>query len=160
MVVRHAAAGLAAGAVLLFAAASQAGVASTTTLSVSPNPATAGQTVTLGATVGSPGLSCTGSVDFKDTVANTTVCSSALTVVNPNTSTASCTATRSAGSYTLRADTGGICPSSSAPATLVVNAAPAAVPTVGEWTMWGLTGLLLIGGGAIASRRFRAARAV
>lgn len=159
MVVRHAAAGLAAGAVLLFATAGQAGVPSITALTVSPNPATAGQTVTLGATVGSPGLSCTGSVDFKDTVANTTVCSSALTVVNPNISTASCTATRSAGSYTLRADTFGACPSSSAPATLVVNAA-SAVPTVGEWTMWGLTGLLLIGGGAIASRRFRAARAV
>jgi hypothetical protein len=40
-----------------------------------------------------------------------------------------------------------------------VNAAPTPVPTVGEWTMWGLTGLLLIGGGVFASRRFRATTA-
>ncbi|MGO4410795.1 MULTISPECIES: IPTL-CTERM sorting domain-containing protein [unclassified Brevundimonas] len=35
-------------------------------------------------------------------------------------------------------------------------AAPTAVPTTSEWTLWGLTGLLLIGGGVFASRRFRA----
>lgn len=53
-----------------------------------------------------------------------------------------------------------MCPSSSATTTLVVNAAPTAVPTVGEWTMWGLAGLLLIGGGAVASRRFNIARGI
>ena len=159
MVIRHAVAGLAAIGVLVFATAGQAGVPTTTTITVSPNPASAGQTVTLGATVNSPGFSCTGAVDFRDTVANATVCSSPLTVLDPNTSTASCTTTRPAGSYTLRADTLGMCTSFSAPATLVVNAAPAAVPTVGEWTMWGLTGLLLIGGGVVASRRFRATAA-
>lgn len=156
MVIRHAVAGLAAIGVLVFATAGQAGgVPSQTTLTVSPNPASAGQTVTLGATVVSPGYSCAGPLVFRDTLANTTVCSSTLTVLDPNTSTASCTTTRPAGSYTLRADSLGMCVSSSVPATLVVNAAPAAVPTVGEWTMWGLAGALLIGGGVFASRRFR-----
>ena len=43
--------------------------------------------------------------------------------------------------------------------TVLPGNAPAAVPTTGEWTLWGLTGLLLIGGGVFASRRFRATAA-
>ncbi|WP_298160482.1 hypothetical protein [Brevundimonas sp.] len=30
-----------------------------------------------------------------------------------------------------------------------------AVPTVGEWTLWGLTGLLLLGGAVVLARRSR-----
>lgn len=43
--------------------------------------------------------------------------------------------------------------------TVLAGNAPAAVPTTSEWTLWGLTGLLLIGGGVFASRRFRATAA-
>lgn len=162
MIIKKTVTGLAAGAALalfLGAGSAQAGFSATTTLSMTPNPATAGQSVTLGATVASFGANCTGSVNFKETVANSTICTSNLSIVNPNTSTASCTITPAAGSYSVRAETTGMCVSSSTISTLTVNAAPAAVPTVGEWTMWGLAGLLLIGGGAVASRRFRATAA-
>ena len=56
---------------------------------------------------------------------------------------------------------GGICTAGASSGSIshTVNAAPAAVPTVGEWTLWGFTGLLLIGGGVFASRRFRATAA-
>ena len=43
--------------------------------------------------------------------------------------------------------------------TVLAGNAPVSVPTVGEWTMWGLAGLLLIGGGMFASRRFKATQA-
>lgn len=43
--------------------------------------------------------------------------------------------------------------------TVLAGNAPAAVPTTSEWTLWGLTVLLLIGGGVFASRRFRATAA-
>lgn len=43
--------------------------------------------------------------------------------------------------------------------TVLAGNAPVAVPTTSEWTLWGLTGLLLIGGGVFASRRFRATAA-
>lgn len=154
---------LAAGAALALifgASAAQAGSPLATTLNMTPNPANAGQTVTLEATVASSSMGCTGSVDFKNSVTNTSLCSAGLTVMNPNSSVASCAITPAAGTYNVQAHATGTCTISSAIIPLTVNAAPAAVPTVGEWTMWGLAGLLLIGGGAVASRRFNVARGI
>jgi|GEM_PF-3402880 len=47
--------------------------------------------------------------------------------------------------------------STSKPIVVELNTPPAPIPTTSEWTLWGLTGLLLIGGGVLVSRRFRAA---
>lgn len=46
----------------------------------------------------------------------------------------------------------GICASLKAATTINVQEP---IPTTSEWTMWGLMGALLLGGGAILSRRFK-----
>ncbi|MNS42632.1 hypothetical protein D3C72_750150 [compost metagenome] len=159
MPINKIAAGWAAGAALamvMSAGTAQAGVASIT---VAPSPSVAGQSVTLSS---SNFGSCSGAnVEFRDvtggaskTLCNATVAGGAVScVTNQLTDT---------GLRTLQGvvTTPGPCLGVLAIApSHTVNAAPTAVPTMSEWTLWGLAGLLLIGGGVFASRRFRATAA-
>lgn len=160
MLIKKTAAGLAVGAALalfMSAGAAQAGGASAGAVVVSPNPSTVGQSVNLSYTVPSP--SCGGAmVAFSDvTAAPVALCSNSPMVADGVSSTATCAAAlNTAGTRTIQANvSAGPCIGYFNTQSQIVNAAPAAVPTVGEWTMWGLTGLLLIGGGVFASRRFR-----
>ncbi|HEY1073430.1 hypothetical protein [Brevundimonas sp.] len=170
MIMKNAAAGLAAGTVLalfLGAGAAQAGFSTPSTVAVTsqtPGASTPGGSVTLGVTV-TPGdavSTCTGSVLISD-AASPVSCTASLTP-GAGASTGSCSVGfPTAGVRTLNlayTSGNGICANSAGTASHTVNAAPAAVPTVGEWTMWGLAGLLLIGGGMVASRRFNIAREI
>lgn len=145
----------------LVASTAFAGISSTTTTITgqSPNPSTVGASVNLTATVTNPSnAQCSGSVQFFDsgtplggaaTLTTVTVGSSSVTAsrVFPTPGTRSVTA-----AYT----TDNSCPNSgSAAVNQTVNAVAATVPTVGEWTMWGLAGLIALGGGIVLSRRNR-----
>jgi hypothetical protein len=139
----------------------------TTVVSASANPITTSQTVGLTATIANAGgQTCTGVVTY-EVVGGLVLCSTAVNTAAAGTSTAHvCNQTGSAlggpGTYNVRSNylgSGTCVGSSSANLSItVLAAAPSAVPTVGEWTLWGLAALLLIGGGAVASRRFNMAR--
>lgn len=157
MLIKKTAAILAAGVVLTLSAnAAQAGVP--VVVIATPSPSTASQSVTLSFSTHVAG--CSGAeVLFSDTTgggAATVLCNAFIAAGNPGVATCS-TPGIPTGVRTIKGEiTGaGPCPLLSATTSHTVNAAPTAVPTVGEWTMWGLTGLLLIGGGVFASRRFR-----
>ncbi|MBB5746516.1 Ig-like domain-containing protein [Brevundimonas variabilis] len=131
----------------------------TTITSQSPNPSTVGASVNLTATVTNPSAAqCFGAIQFLD--GGTPLGgAAALTTVDPGSS--SVTASRvfpTAGARSVTASytsTNGCPTSASAAVTQTVNAVAAAVPTVGEWTMWGLAGLIALGGGIVLSRRSR-----
>lgn len=150
---------LAAGAALVLilgAGVAQAGVPA---ISTAPNPSTAGQAVTLNWAIGGV---CTGSTaEFSDVTGggNVPLCQGVVDGLVG--ATCSTNALNVAGVRSVRGSfAAGPCVAATATVPHTVNAAPTAVPTVGEWTMWGLAGLLLIGGGAIASRRFKFASGV
>lgn len=160
MLIKKSAASLAAGAALalfMSAGAAQAGFAPITT---APNPSVAGASVTLQSTGFGP--ACAGAnVEFRDVTGGGAkpLCSATTDGVSPV--ICSTNDLDEAGLRMVQAIvTAGPCPGMATAITgHTVNAAPTPVPTVGEWTMWGLTGLLLIGGGVFASRRFRATTA-
>lgn len=145
-----------AGVVLFGATSASAGIV--TTLTTSKSSIYAGEAVDLTMEINS--TVCDGAaVDFKDTTGSPVSLCTASLVASGSHSTATCptSAINVVGTRTLRADvTSGTCSSFFATKTITVTAAPATVPTTSEWTLWGLTGLLLIGGGVFASRRFRA----
>ncbi len=161
MHIKKTVAGLAAGAALaLFMSASsaQAGGAPVT---VNPSPSTAGQSVTVGAVSFGPACA-SAAVEFRDITGggSKSLCSATISGVG----TVSCTTSllTDVGARTINAYvvSGGVCSGAVGYSTMhTVNVAPTAVPTTSEWTLWGLTGLLLIGGGVFASRRFRATAA-
>lgn len=131
----------------------------TTVTGQSPNPSTVGASVNLTATVTNPSAAqCFGSVQFLDG-ATPLGATAALTTVNAGSS--SVTASRvfpTAGTRSVTASytSSNGCPNSvSAAVNQTVNAVAAAVPTAGEWTMWGLAGLIALGGGIVLSRRNR-----
>ncbi|WP_312784716.1 Ig-like domain repeat protein [Brevundimonas sp.] len=122
-----------------------------------------GDTVTFTTNVtNASGTHCTGTVQLQPLPTPSTVlCGISVSGV-PGSSSGSCTLSGSAigvGTHTIGAayGGGGTCLSSTAASNITLTVVAAtAVPTVGEWTMWGLAGVLLIGGGVVASRRFRA----
>lgn len=160
MTINKSVAGLAAGAALaLFMSAGAAQAGTPSVVVATPNPSVAGETVSLNLTIFSG--SCTGdSVEFRDITGggNALLCG---TVVAGTPGVASCPTNvlTTPGARTVEGRSIGVCSWAVATTSHTVNAAPAAVPTVGEWTLWGFTGLLLIGGGVFASRRFRATAA-
>lgn len=120
-------------------------------VSAAPNPSLVNQTVTLTATLGGTG-SC--SVDFVDeSNGDAPLCTA--TTTGPG--RARCTASfGTAGVRTVRGtNSTPSCQASSVTYTHTVNAVAAPVPTVGEWTLWGLAGMILIGGTAVLARRAR-----
>lgn len=165
-------------ALLLSAGQSLAGGASlTTTLTTSKTTIYQNETLTLDATLLGTGnsSSCVAGhqILYKDT-AGATLCSKNFSGVQTGPFDWEYTAEQCAvngsdllvGSNNLKAEVaGGYCgnvPGQTADqvqVTVLAGNAPAAVPTTSEWTLWGLTGLLLIGGGVFASRRFRATAA-
>ena len=161
---------LAAGAALALifgASAAQAGFITPSNVAVTsqtPGASTPGGSVTLGVTVTPTDMAsvCTGSVLISD-AASPVSCTANLTP-SAGASMGSCSVgfpTPGVRNLNLTyTSSSAICINSTGTATHTVNAAPTAVPTVGEWTMWGLAGLLLIGGGTVASRRFDFARGV
>ncbi len=136
------------------ATAAHAGGPSLTTVSGAPNPSTVGQNVTLTATFSSA-TSC--SVAFVDqTNGNAPLC----TASSVASTTGTCTANfATAGTRTVQGAAGGPCFGTQI-YSQTVNAAPATVPTVGEWTMWGLAGLFVLGGAAMLARRTRSRAAI
>lgn len=162
MLIKKIAAGLAAGAALaLFMGAGAAQAGAAVAVATTPNPSFAGQSVTLS---WSYGTICSGSnVEFRDITGGGSkpLCSATADA----TGAASCQTNllTDTGARTIRGDaTAGPCVLVGAAApTHTVNAAPPPppIPTTSEWTLWSLTGLLLIGGGVFASRRFRATAA-
>lgn len=162
MSIKKSATGLAASAALaLFMSASAAQAGTPPTIIATPNPSVASAAVTLRITNFSP--ACAGAnVEFRDITggADKTLCGASV----DGTGAVTCVTNvlNETGVRTIRA-VATIAPclgTMTLSTSHTVNAAPAAVPTVGEWTLWGLAGLLLIGGGAVASRRFRVARGI
>ena len=147
---------LAAGAVLALIFGASAALAGVPAITTTPNPSTAGQSVTLSWAIGG---GCTGSTaEFSDVTGggNVALCQG---VVTAGGATCSTNGLNVAGARSIRGSfAAGPCAAANYTAPHTVNAAPA-VPTTSEWTLWGLTGLLLIGGGVFASRRFRATAA-
>lgn len=161
MLIKKTAAGLAAGAALALFMGAGVAQAGGPSMTVTPNPSVAGQSVTLSSN--NFGAMCSGdNVEFKDTTggANKVLCNATVSAggaVSCSTNLLTDTGGRTISGVVT---TPGPCVGASSFAALqTVNAAPAAVPTTSEWTLWGLTGLLLIGGGVFASRRFRATAA-
>lgn len=155
MLIKKTAAGLAAGAALslfMSVGAAQAGVAPVV---VNPSPSMAGASTSLSWTYAS---SCTGSVfEFRDVTGggSKALCSATMDAGG----TVSCT-TNSLTDTGVRSlqgvKTSGSCATTSTyPVSHTVTAAPISVPTTSEWTLWGLMGAMLIGGGIFATRRFR-----
>lgn len=134
-----------------FASTAQAGGTSLMTLSGSPNSSTAGTPVTITATFSNSGTCSVAVVD--QTNGSTPLC----TINTGGLSTGTCAANfASSGVRTVRGAASG--PSGcfgSQSYVQTVNAVAAAVPTVGEWTMWGIAGLIALGGGLVLSRRSR-----
>lgn len=160
MLIKKSAASLTAGAALALFMSAGAAQAGGVPIMTAPNPSVAGASVALQSTTF--GLGCPGAnVEFRDVTGGGAkpLCNATSSGVTPV--VCSTNALDEAGVRMVQAVvTSGPClgaVSVSTPHT--VNAAPTPVPTVGEWTMWGLTGLLLIGGGVFASRRFRATTA-
>lgn len=136
--------------VLMAAAAAQAS-APLASVSGGPNPSTVGQSVTLTATFTG---TCDGTVAFTDGGnGNAALC----TATVPGTNTGTCLASfPTPGVRTVTGTPSGTfnCVGTAQTYSQTVNAA-AIVPTVGEWTMWGLASLLLIGGAVMLARRTR-----
>lgn len=160
MLIKKAAAGLASGAALALFMSAGAAQAGGPSLTVAPNPSLAGQSVTLSST--NFGGGCSGaSVEFRDVTGggNKALCTAAVSAggaVSCSTNLLTDTGTRTIHGVATTPPCLGW---TAVAAPQTVNAAPTAVPTTSEWTLWGLTGLLLIGGGVFASRRFRATAA-
>lgn len=159
MLIKKTAAGLAAGAALALFMGTGVAQAGGPSMTVAPNPSLAGQSVTLSSN--NFGLCSGTSVEFRDVTGggNKVLCTATVSAGAVSCSTNALTDT---GVRTISGEvtTPGPCLGHSAfAAPQTVNAAPTAVPTTSEWTLWGLTGLLLIGGGVFASRRFRATAA-
>jgi hypothetical protein len=154
-------AGAALVGVLFHAAPSFAGGPSTiTTLTASVNPVAVSQSTTFKATVTAPsGGVCTGSVNIA--VGPTPLCSA---TISPDGAAfaGSCSLNGgqigSPGVYPVSADyesTSSCISSSSSAVSVVVTADPTPVPTMGEWTLWGLMGLIMMAGAAVLVRRTR-----
>lgn len=161
MFIKKTAAGLAAGATLALFMSASAAQAGGPNITVAPNPSVAGQSVTLSSINFGGGCSGT-NVEFKDTTggANKVLCNALVSAGGAVSCSTNLLTDAGARTITGVVTTPGPCVGRTGfAATQTVNAAPTAVPTVGEWTMWGLAGLLLIGGGVFASRRFRATAA-
>ncbi len=159
---------VAASLYLVIGTAAYAGGVGLSAIAANPDPSVQGQPVNVSATLNDPGnRACNGSIRFEadgdpgTPFSGTTLC----TVALPGTATpvsVSCTAPTGfpvAGNnrFLLAFYTpGGVCESASNSTQVDVEAAPvSAVPTVGEWTMWGLAGLIALGGGVALSRRSR-----
>jgi hypothetical protein len=143
------AAGVAATGVITAAGSAYAS-ATLTSVVGAPSPSTVGQSVTLTATFD---IVCTGSVAFTDGGnGNAALCTANLA----GSTTGTCSAPfPTPGTRTVTGTPSGItCGGLTRTYSQTVNAA-AAVPTVGEWTMWGLAGLLLTGGAVMLARRTR-----
>lgn len=144
---------LAAGSI---ATAAQAGVSTVANaVSGSPNPSNIGQTVTFTATFNANAADCTATI--RDRTNAVTLCTTGST---GGTNAATCTATfATAGDRDIEISAASgsmsICGSTGPTYTHTVNAVAAPVPTVGEWTMWGLMGLIALGGGVMLARRSR-----
>lgn len=144
------------------------GVATTvTTLALSKTSIAYNEDVTLTTTVtNSDGRTCTGMVMIQPLPTPSAVTCGIALVGGPGSSTGSCQVNGSVfggGTHSLSAqyesDNMLLC-ASSVPVDMVLTVAgPVTVPTTSEWTLWGLAGLLLLGGGVYASRRFRSAEA-
>ncbi len=158
MLIRKTAAGLAAGAVMALFMSASAAQAGGPSILATPNPSVAGQSVTLSSN--NFGAGCSGAiVEFRDTTGggNKALCSATVSGGGAVACTTNALTDTGARTITGVVTTPGPCLGATAFAVpQTVNAAPTAVPTTSEWTLWGLTGLLLIGGGVFASRRFRA----
>jgi len=148
---------LAVGAALALTIGAGVAHAGIVPIATTPNPSTAGQAVTLNWSVGGV---CTGSTaEFSDVTGggNVVLCQG---VVGGSGAFCSTNALNVAGARSIQGRFAtGPCVGTTSGGAHTVLAAPTPVPTVGEWTLWGLTGLLLIGGGVFASRRFRATAA-
>ncbi len=117
-----------------------------------PNPSTVGQSVTLTATFSLP---CTGSVAFTDGGnGNQALCTA--NIIGSTTGTCSAPFPTPGARTVTGTPSGGLttCRGMTRTYSQTVNTA-VAVPTVGEWTLWGLTGLLLLGGAVVLARRSR-----
>lgn len=136
-------------AVLGFAGVAQAGGPNLTTVSGAPSVSTVGQPVTITATLNGP-TSCPVTV-VDQTNGNAPLCTANFF----NSATATCVANfATPGIRTVSGTASGSCYGTTT-YSQTVNAAATAVPTVGEWTMWGLAGAMLIGGAAVLARRTR-----
>ncbi|WP_426038330.1 hypothetical protein [Brevundimonas sp. DC300-4] len=134
-----------------FASAAQAGGPQLTTLSGSPNPSTAGTPVTITATFSYAGTCSVAVVD--QTNSDAPLC----TINTAGSSTGTCAANFASGGVRI---VRGIASGPSGCYDIrsyvqTVNAVATAVPTVSEWTMWGLAGLIALGGGVALARRSR-----
>ncbi len=124
-------------------------------ISGAPNPSTVGQTVTFTATFNGTPANCTATI--RDNTNSVTLCTTGSTA---GTNSATCSASfatpgaRTVGNSGVGGTSG--CTANGAPTYVqTVNAAVVSVPTVGEWTMWGLAGLIALGGGVVLARRSR-----
>lgn len=123
-----------------------------TTVNGAPNPSNIGQTVTFTATFSGPAAACSATIrDMNNAVDLCTTGSTA------GTNAATCSAAfATAGPRTVQVSgTYGGCPTMGTVNYVHTVNGVAAVPTVGEWTMWGLAGLIALGGGVVLSRRAR-----
>ena len=141
---------LAAGSI---ATAAQAGTAPLVmTVNGLPNPSSIGQTVTFTATFSGPAAACSATIRDMDNAVD--LCTTGSTA---GTNAATCSAAfATAGPRTVQVSgTFGGCPTNGAVTYFHTVNAVATVPTVGEWTMWGLAGLLLMFGAGLAARHVR-----
>lgn len=161
------AAAAAAAAVLGAASPSLAGVPTTTTtsLTASVNPVASSQSTTLKATVVRPALPvvCPGRITVRNVAQ--TICSDD-TIAEGSNAVITCaltghalSASGSLGVQSLvasfEASDGSCSDSQSTTLNITVTADPTAVPTVGEWTLWGMMGLMMMAGAALLVRRTR-----
>ena len=137
-------------AVLSFAGVAQAGTPpSLIAIDGVPNASTVGQPVTITATLNFASTCPVPVVD--QTNGNAPLC----TANFANAAIATCVANfATPGIRTVRGTASGACIGTTT-YSQTVNAVATAVPTVGEWTMWGLAGAMLIGGAAVLARRTR-----
>lgn len=155
------------GAIACLAATSaSAGIPPTTTTTTITGDKTNiayGETVTLTATVTNTGaVACAGDAQIQPMPTPSVVTCGGPLTATLGSSELTCSVSGSAlgaGTHNLGAVyQPGTCSASASTTDFTLTVAgPSAVPTTSEWTLWGLTGLLLIGGGAFVSRRFRAA---
>ena len=141
-------------------------ISPTATVTTSKSTYTLGETVTFTTRVeNSQNHACTGTVTVSAVPATTSqTCIATLsTVSGPSTyAEASCDLAASnigAGSHTMVSKYNGdaACLVATSTGKTVAISAPTPVPTTSEWTLWGMMAALLIGGGALLSRRLRAA---
>jgi hypothetical protein len=151
---KTASAALAALFVVASATSATAGVVvPSLTATASPISKTASETVNL--TVTASSAVCTGdSFQFFDKTSSPEklVCGASISGVS---GTCPSNVVNEPGARTLEARfLGGVCTGQTA--TVVVHVQEP-IPTTSEWTMWGLMGALLLGGGVVLSRRFKTA---